>query len=85
MNVFAKLVREQIYTCTLFISDSVVVLDGTGDQGSFVRGGDTTVAGDGAGARHGSIVAAEIKDDNLTNRLFRKLFIQRVNIFSIKI
>lgn len=68
--LFAKLVelvREQIYiTCTLFVSDSVVVAVGTGDQGSFARGGDTTVAGDGAGARHGSIVAAEIKGDNLT-------------------
>lgn len=38
----------------------VVAVDGTGDQGSLVRGGDTT-AGDGAGARHGSIVAARIK------------------------
>ena len=39
----------------------MTVVDGTGDQGSLVRGGDTTVAGDGAGARHGSIVAAIIK------------------------
>lgn len=42
---------------TLFVSDSVAV-DGTGDQGSFARGGDTTVVGDGAGARHGSIAVA---------------------------
>jgi len=45
----------------LLVSDSVIV-DGTGDQGSFVRGGDTIVAGDGAGARHGSIVAAKSID-----------------------
>jgi len=44
-------------TCNLLVSDSVIV-DGTGDQGSFVRGGDTIVAGDAAGARHGSIAAA---------------------------
>lgn len=55
--------KGQIYiTCSLLVSVSVVVVaDGTGDQGSLVRGGDTTVAGDGAGARHGSIVAAVIK------------------------
>lgn len=55
--------KGQIYiTCSLLVSVSVVVVaDGTGDQGSLVRGGDTTVAGDGAGVRHGSIVAAVIK------------------------
>lgn len=69
MNLFAKLVdlvREQIcITCTLLASDSVVAAANTGDQGSLIRGGDTTVAGDGAGARHGSIVAAVIKNGNL--------------------
>jgi len=60
-------IREQIYiTCTLLVSDSVVAPANTGDQGSFMRGGDTTVAGDGAGARHGSIAAARIKNDNFT-------------------
>lgn len=49
----------------MFASDSVVAATNTGDQGSFIRDGDTTVAGDGAGARHGSIVAAVIKNDNM--------------------
>lgn len=60
-----KLIKKNKYlTCFLFVSTSVVIavvlVEGIGDHGS-VLGEVVTVTGDEGGARHESIVAAEIK------------------------